>query len=457
VRPIAFTPWNWRLILVKDAKAFEALVAEVRIIYVGSALALLLITLVLVVWLRQALVRPIYGIARDFGEGRAPEYKGIKELEFLSSSIGGMMGSLKAKTLHLETTLQSMSDGIAVFDADMRLVAWNEQYVRLYRYPRELMRPGVGFADIMRYNVDRGDYGPGDPETKLAEIVERARKLDPPRFEIDRSDGTSTEMRRAPMPDGGFVTTYTDITDRKQAARLEIASEAKSQFLENMSHDLRKPITAIIEDVRLLLDSSGDDFSENQRRNMENVQVSSNHLLGMVDELLEMSRIEAGQVEVKPEEVAVETIVGQGLRVIEPVAKAKGLSVETEVEDGLKALTDPRLLSRILMNLAGNAAEYTDEGSISVRARRQGGNLEISVSDTGVGIPEEKLEAIFEKFQQIEPTAGVMKPGMGLGLGLAISREFAHLLGGEIVVESAPGRGSMFTVSVPIGLSETKK
>ncbi len=457
VRPIAFTPWNWRLILVKDAKAFEALVAEVRIIYVGSALALLLITLVLVVWLRQALVRPIYGIARDFGEGRAPEYKGIKELEFLSSSIGGMMGSLKAKTLHLETTLQSMSDGIAVFDADMRLVAWNEQYVRLYRYPRELMRPGVGFADIMRYNVDRGDYGPGDPEAKLAEIVERARKLDPPRFEIDRSDGTSTEMRRAPMPDGGFVTTYTDITDRKQAARLEIASEAKSQFLENMSHDLRKPITAIIEDVRLLLDSSGDDFSENQRRNMENVQVSSNHLLDMVDELLEMSRIEAGQVEVKPEEVAVETIVGQGLRVIEPVAKAKGLSVETEVEDGLQALTDPRLLSRILMNLAGNAAEYTDEGSISVRARRQGGNLEISVSDTGVGIPEEKLEAIFEKFQQIEPTAGVMKPGMGLGLGLAISREFAHLLGGEIVVESAPGRGSMFMVSVPIGLSETKK
>jgi signal transduction histidine kinase len=224
-----------------------------------------------------------------------------------------------------------------------------------------------------------------------------------------------------------------------------------------MSHDLRKPITAIIEDVRLLLDSSGDDFSENQRRNMENVQVSSNHLLGMVDELLEMSRIEAGQVEVKPEEVAVETIVGQGLRVIEPVAKAKGLSVETEVEDGLQALTDPRLLSRILMNLVGNAAEYTDEGSISVRARRQGGNLEISVSDTGVGIPEEKLEAIFEKFQQIEPTAGVMKPGMGLGLGLAISREFAHLLGGEIVVESAPGRGSMFTVSVPIGLSETKK
>ncbi len=457
VRPISFAPWNWRLILVKDATAFEILVAEVRNIYAGSALALLLITLLLVVWIRQALVRPIYRIARDFGEGRAPGYQGIKELEFLSSEIGGMMGSLKAKTLHLETTLQSMSDGIAVFDAEMRLVAWNEQYVRLYRYPPDLIRPGVGFADIMRYNIDRGDYGPGDVEAQLAEIVERARNLDPPRFEIDRNDGTSMEVRRAPMPDGGFVTTYTDITDRKQATRMEIANEAKSKFLANMSHDLRKPITAIIEDIRLFLDRPGDRMPDDQRHNLENVQVSSNHLLGMVDELLEMARIEAGQVEVRPEEIAVDLIVGQGLRVIEPVAKAKRISIKTAVEDGLQAVTDPRLLSRILMNLAGNAAEYTDEGSITVCARRRGGTLEISVSDTGVGIPAEKLDVIFEKFQRVESIAGIMKPGMGLGLGLAISREFAHLLGGRLSVESVLGRGTVFTVSVPINFSETKE
>jgi signal transduction histidine kinase len=177
----------------------------------------------------------------------------------------------------------------------------------------------------------------------------------------------------------------------------------------------------------------------------------------MVDELLEMSRIEAGQIEVKPEEVAVDTIVGQGLRVIDPVAKIKGVRVKTEVEDGLRVVTDPRLLSRILMNLAGNAAEYTDEGSIKICAHRQGECLEISVSDTGVGIPTDKLAIIFEKFQQIEPAAGFMKPGMGLGLGLAISREFAHLLGGRILVESTLGRGSVFTVSVPIDLSEAKQ
>ena len=450
VKPVAFTPWRWRIVLVKDITAFEVLAAQVRNIYVGSALGLLMITLLLAAWLRQTLVRPIYSIVKDFGESRVPGYKGIKELEFLASRIGGMMSSLQAKTLHLETTLQSMSDGIAVFDADMRLVAWNGNYVRLYRYPPELIRPGVAFEEIMRYNIDRGDYGPGDPERHLARIVERARNLDPPRFEIDRADGTSVEVRRAPMPDGGFVTTYTDVTDRKQAARLELANEAKSQFLENMSHDLRKPITAIIEDARLVKDASGSDEDADHHRNLENIQVSSKHLLGMVDGLLALSRIETGQVEVNAEEVAVESIVGQGIRVVEPVAKMKGLSLQTEVADGLCAVTDQHLLLRILVNLGGNAAEYTDEGHISVCARRRGDDLEISVSDTGTGIPTEKLGIIFEKFQQVEPAAGMVKPGRGLGLGLAICRELARLLGGRVTVESVPGEGSVFTVSVPI-------
>jgi len=453
VRPIAFSPWNWRLILVRDAKAFEALVAEVRIIYVGSAAAFLLITSLLVVWLHQVLVRPIYGIAADFGAGRAPEYRGITELEFLSNSIHQMMDSLTAKTLHLETTLQSMSDGIAVFDAEMRLVAWNQHYVRLYRYPPGLVRAGESFADIMRYNVDRGDYGPGDPDAQLAGIVERARTLNPPRFEIDRADGTSMEVRRAPMPDGGFVTTYTDITDRKQAARLEAANEAKSQFLQNMSHDLRKPVTAIIEDVRLFLDADGDNPTDEQRRNLENIQTSAQHLLGMVDGLLEMSRIEAGQVEVRPEAVDVEVLARQAVRVIEPAANAKGVNVKTRMEAELRVNTDPRLLSRILINLVGNAADYTAEGSITVSTRRSGSNVEVEVADTGVGIPEEKLGIIFEKFQQVKPWAGVRKPGVGLGLGLAISREFARLLGGKIAVESTLGKGSVFTVSVPIEFS----
>lgn len=418
---------------------------------------LLVVTLLLVVWLRQVLVRPIFRIAGDFADGSAPDYKGVRELEFLSDSISGMMTSLRAKSLQLETALESMSDAITVFDADMNLVAWNSRFIELYRYPDEFIREGINFKDIMRFNVERGDYGEVDAEAEIERLVIRGHNMDPPRWEVDRADGVSIEIRRARMPDGGYVTTYTDITDRKRAVENEIrrrqaeaANEFKSKFLENMGHDLRKPVVAIIDDVKQLLEEVGDEFTREHCEFLENTQANSVHLLGMINEVLEMSRLEAGQVAVKAESTAVEPLVEYGLRVIEPIARAKGLLLKAEVEDGLEAVTDPRLLSRILINLTGNAAEYTSKGSISVSARRRGKNLEITVADTGTGMPADRLEVIFEKFQQVEPTSGIVKPGMGLGLGLAISREFAHLLGGEITVESAIGEGSTFAVTIPL-------
>ena len=449
-----FAPWNWRIVLAKDAKNFDVLVRQVRTIYAGSAIGLALIAALLVFWLRQVLVRPIYGIAREFSENHAPSYQGVKELEYLSSSIGNMLESLRAKSLHLETTLQSMTDGITVFDADMRLVAWNQHFVRLYRYPDGFIRQGMKFSDIIHYNVDRGDYGPGDAETKLEEIVERARSLTPPRFEIDRADGMSVEVRRAPMPDGGFVTTYADITDRKQRMRFEAANEAKSQFLQNMSHDLRKPITAIIEDTRLALADTTGETPTGMRRTYESIHANAGHLLGMIDELLEMSRIEAGQVAVKPRRFAIEPVIAQVLRVIEPAARAKGLDVRIEIDAGIEANTDPRLLSRVVMNLASNAVENTAAGDIRLSARCSGANLRIDVADTGTGIPPDKLDTIFGKFQRVAPTAGLTRPGMGLGLGLAISREFAVLLGGELRVTSDVGRGSIFSLRIPVEFGE---
>ena len=215
-----------------------------------------------------------------------------------------------------------------------------------------------------------------------------------------------------------------------------------------MSHDLRKPIAAVIEDCQLLL-GHRDGLGSLERSLIENVRGNTSHLLGMVDELLEMSRIEAGQVEVKPSHFAIATTLVQAQRVIEPVAKAKGLVLQTEVKDNLEVRTDERLLSRILMNLLGNEVEYTGKGSIAVSARQRGSEIEIKVADTGCGIPADKLEIVFEKFQRVQSTAGITRPGIGLGLGLAISREFAHLLGGNISVESEVGRGSVFMLTIP--------
>src|SRR5262249_5794925 len=203
-----FAPWQWRLYLAKDARNFDDLINQVNMIYAGSAVVLVAITGLLLGWLRTYLIRPIYDIARQFSEGHAPRYRGVKELEYLSTSIRGTLKKLRAKTLHLETALESMSDAITVFDAEMRLVAWNQKYVDLYRYPDGFIRAGTPFADIMSYNIARGDYGAGDPDQQLKEILDRARTLSPSRFDIDRADGISVEVRRGGMPDGGFVTTY---------------------------------------------------------------------------------------------------------------------------------------------------------------------------------------------------------------------------------------------------------
>ena len=450
----AFTPWGWRIYLVKDAAAFDSLIRQVKLIYAGSALALLALTALLVLGLRQLLVRPIYQIAADFSNGRAPDYKGVKELEALSDSIGETQQSLRAKSLHLETTLQSMSDAITVYDSDMRLVAWNTQYTKLYRFPDTLVRKGASFADIMSYSVDRGDYGPGDHQQQLSEIVERARTLSPARFEVDRIDGTSIEVRRAPMPDGGFVTTATDITDRRQSARFEAANLAKSRFLENMSHDLRKPIAAVIEDCQLIAAEGKHRLSANDRTVIDNIRSNANHLLGMVDELLEMARIEARQIAVRPKLFNVSSALSQVLRVVEPSASAKGLSCLVHVDPDLEVRGDGRLFARIVMNLLANAVEYTETGSVSVTSRREGEEVIIEIADTGSGIPPDKLDLIFEKFQRLQPTAGITRAGMGLGLGLAISREFAHLLDGNIAVESAVGKGSTFTLRIPLTYGE---
>jgi signal transduction histidine kinase len=452
-----FSPWNWQIFLAKDAGDFQALVSQVRQVYISSGLALLAAFALMILALRQFLVLPIYQIAEDFSIGSTLRYRGIAEFEHLSTRIGDMMQTLRTKTQELEMILQSMSDAIAVFDSDMRLSVWNRQYATLYQYPDQLLRQGTHFAEIMRYNIDRGDYGSVDPEQQIAVIVERARSLSPPRFEIDRADGTSVEVRRAPMPDGGFVTTYTDITYQKQSARLAAANEAKSQFLENISHDLRKPIAAVIEDCRLLLTSKDRNVDPPTRAVLDNVSSNATHLLGMVDELLEMARIEAGQVVVISRPTTLHAVINQAMRAMAPAAKAKGLNLIWEAGHDADLLTDTRLLSRVLMNLVGNAIEYTDKGSVAIAAQRRSKSVTITVSDTGRGIASEKLELIFGKFQRVDETSGLTKPGVGLGLGLAICREFTRLLGGDVVVESKLGSGSVFTLRFPATFKEKEE
>jgi signal transduction histidine kinase/CheY-like chemotaxis protein len=227
------------------------------------------------------------------------------------------------------------------------------------------------------------------------------------------------------------------------------ASRAKSAFLANMSHELRTPLNAIIGFTRLVMRRSKDVLPPKQYENLEKILISGEHLLSLINAVLDLSKIEAGRVEVRPVEFALEPLVDLCLRTVEPMLKGDRVILTKEVEPGLPTLVqDHEKVRQILTNLLGNAAKFTEAGSITLRACCDGEEVVVEVADTGIGIPEQARELIFEEFRQVD--SGSTRQHGGTGLGLAISRRLARLMGGDITVESALGTGSTFALRLPL-------
>jgi signal transduction histidine kinase len=249
------------------------------------------------------------------------------------------------------------------------------------------------------------------------------------------------------------VQLFTEIQEKSR--QLEIASQHKSQFLANMSHELRTPLNAIIGYTEMMADGLYGDVSEKAQGVLERVQANGRHLLGLINDVLDLSKIEAGQLVLAVEEYSVADMVATVLSATESLARAKGLTLGSDVPAGLPTGTaDARRLTQVLLNLVGNAIKFTDQGSVEVRARQAGERFELSVVDTGFGIAPEDQAKIFEEFQQVDNTS-TRKKG-GTGLGLSISRKIVELHGGRITVESDVGSGSTFKVTIPINAAPVK-
>jgi len=231
---------------------------------------------------------------------------------------------------------------------------------------------------------------------------------------------------------------------------LKRASEIKSEFLASMSHELRTPLNSIIGFTELLLSSAKEPLTERQRTSLDKVLKSGKHLLSLINDVLDLSKIEAGQMEVRAESVALGPLIRQCLEVVEPQAQAKGLRLQgVGLETAPTVVQDRRKVEQILLNLLSNAVKFTASGSVDVRiGPPHEGAVTVSVADTGIGLRAEHFEEIFEAFHQVD--ASETRAAGGTGLGLPISRRLADLMGGSLTVESAQGQGSVFTLRLPL-------
>lgn len=371
----------------------------------------------------------------------------------------------------LSTTLENISQGVSVVDPEMRLVFWNRRYQTLFGYPDGMLYVGRPVADLIRWNAERGEMGPGPLDTDTIE-EQVQRRLDhlragsPHLFERVRATGQVVEMRGQPLDGGGYATSYSDVTDYKRSEQAlrevnetleqrvelrtreaEAAQQSKARFLAAVSHDVLQPLNAARLFASALRESG--DVGE-QARLAERVDASLRAAEDLLDGLLDISRLDAGAL--RPE--LTDFDAGELLRDLAaqyaPSAEDRKLRLRLRVPGApLSVRSDRRLLRRALQNFLANALRYTRQGGVLMAARVRHGQVELQVWDTGPGIPAHHLEQIFDEFRRFE------QPGRGgergLGLGLSICQRIARTLEHPLGVRSRVGQGSVFAITVPVG------
>ncbi|MBE2260127.1 MAG: PAS-domain containing protein [Rhodobacteraceae bacterium] len=353
--------------------------------------------------------------------------------------------------------LAYLAQGFSIFDRDLRLVAWNRQFLELLGFPDELGTIGRPLADFFRFNARRGDYGVGEIEHLVAERIALASKAEPHCFERVRPNGTVLEVRGTPLPAGGFVTTYTDVTERKtweeslHAAKrkAEEANQAKSAFLNMVTHDLRTPLTSIRSFAEILADDPEIDAGQRQEF-LGIINAECLRLVRMINDLLDFAKIEAGRMDWCITELDAAELLKSAVSSVTPMFAEKHVALDLTLPREPPPIAGDRdRLTQVIINLLSNAYKFAPENSGRVQVSLDCGPTEatISVADNGPGIPPDKHQEVFEEFRQVLG-ANAKRPA-GTGLGLAICRRIVDHLGGRIWLNSAPPDGATFSFTVP--------
>ncbi len=370
-----------------------------------------------------------------------------------------------ARTEQLQATLRGMTDGVSMVDAHMCLLEWNDRFPEIAGIPGDSLRVGMPMEEILRLQARGGQFGDIDTE---AEVNRRMAVLRAGQFGVTQRrtpDGRVLELRRNRLPDGGFVTLYSDITAHKRAedglrearAAADEANAAKSRFVAVVSHEIRTPLNGLLNTLRLLSDSS---MPQAQRMVVDLARASGDALSHLINDILEMSRAEAGQLTLRPSVFALRAVLEASLEVFQAQASARGISFQLEIADDIPAelRTDPGRMRQILLNLLSNAVKFANPGEVHLLAwmePRAVGNrrlLGLAVRDHGPVIPEADRQKLFRPFARLERPEGAEVAGTGLGL--SICQSLTDALGGAIGCETwtAPDgtEGNSFWLVLPV-------
>ena len=388
------------------------------------------------------------------------------ELETVATIVGDAAQASRFNQQLLEAALENMSQGISVVDRELRLVAWNRRYAEMFGFPADFLQVGQPVQALVHWALAHGFGGEQAEQNAVDRRLAHMRSGTPHLTERRFPDGSMVEIRGNPMPGGGFVATYTDVTAFRRAeteltranetleqrvadrtreldtARraAESANAAKSRFLAAISHDLLQPLHA----AKLFAHALDERITQETYRplvgSLRGALGSTESLLGGI---LDISRLDAGRQPIDLRDFPLAELLDPMADEFRVMAAERGIELELASSDAWTR-SDPQLLRRILMNFLANAVRYTERGRVLIGVRRAGGDLRIEVWDTGPGIDERDQRAIFDEFRRGEGARG-----QGLGLGLAIAERTARLLGHALRLRSWPGKGSVFSVTVP--------